>query len=623
MGGTKSKKKTKKEVSPSILSFFSSTKSNIEPKEEKIENTIILENEPDENTWFQQQIKPTFTKDTILHEPELIAKEKQDLIFDNIFSRANLPIKDLTSEFCTEIKENKISNQILFVNKKIYRVNDNLAYFKFFQFHENTRPPFWGTNTFESSVVTPLNPLLQEPLLDYDNDSGVEYIPTNLSGEADVDGPVSSDSEDEDADSVDDEFVVADGYLSDEEADGENINLSEKTSSKKIPVVSRMPICVVPQIKGSNSSARVENLIDQYPELYEEPEELPFKHNENRTNEPNRKEFIDEFKNYQVNAPKWGKLAMSLMHLPFFVVQDYDPVNSVTIEEVESFQKRKKPSSPRSPQNSMEILGPSPMSPMSPMSPISPQSPQSPKSPKEKIIIKAEDLFSYELDLFIEYIHGKEGSKHKIIRDYCTYLAELSKNSEATVNIDNPRRIPSLTQTMAKDIFTDHVIKVGRQFFCDEHMLKLGHKEHLMELIPKKEDGPPVRTVGLRKRKGKAKGNVPIASTKTDLSNSGSNSGENNDTCEVQESINEEEDDGKVSPVDDSSITHEHQVKFDRPQFVEEDMKKDPKMEETMLNEKEDIGDIYNLTDTQLYGTQLSPNEDMEEPHTFMMSQAF
>eukprot|EP00792_Barthelona_sp_PAP020_P004670 TRINITY_DN2274_c0_g2_i1.p1 TRINITY_DN2274_c0_g2~~TRINITY_DN2274_c0_g2_i1.p1 ORF type:complete len:641 (-),score=182.20 TRINITY_DN2274_c0_g2_i1:982-2868(-) len=628
MNDSKSKKVPQ---NPTIISFFNSTSIKPElnpdeetklelnpPKSNKKEERLLTAMSPiieEENTkteqiiegnWFEQQNKETLPEETFFYEPKPLTDSEQMSIVKNIFERKEIKeIKDLLYEFKLKTKKLSKQKQNFLKNKKLYKVNDDLTYFKFLQFYENIRPPFWGTNTINTTYVTPVNPLFQEPHIDYDNDSGVDYIPTNLGGEADVDG-IGSESEKE---MVDGQFIVADDYLSEEEADGENINLSEKTTSKKIPVVSRMPICVVPSIYGNSASERIENLVEQYPELYEEPEELPFKHiQNNRTNEPNRKEFIDEFKNYQVNAPKWGKLAISLIHLPLLLTQGYNPLKAVKPEEF--FQKQTKAQLNRMATASKNVTQNESEKNVKleqniTKEVVSIQDRKEEVSKKEKNVITVEDLLAYEVDLLIEWVHGKEGSKTNMIKGLCSFLENPPRGTKLPPK--KKRRIPVISQSALKNIFNDHVKKIGKEFYCDETILKKGNREELIHLIPekaikRKKILSPKAVADRRKRKLLEMGNVPIMQSQSPSPS--------------------------TSPIDSSSVEsltfssiEPHVLKTE-----EEDFKRVPQLEtdesQSLLLQSQSQN-IYDLSDSQLYDTQTNSENSSQEPQIFMMSQAF
>ncbi|XP_063383146.1 chromatin assembly factor 1 subunit A-like [Cydia fagiglandana] len=111
---------------------------------------------------------------------------------------------------------------------------------KLFSFHENKRPPYWGTWRKKSAFVTARRPFGQEKQLDYDVDSDEDWE-EEQEGES-LDGSVAGDDEEPDDDyEVDNEVFVPHGYLSDEEAtmdeeeDKDNVlSLSPETQKARL-----------------------------------------------------------------------------------------------------------------------------------------------------------------------------------------------------------------------------------------------------------------------------------------------------------------------------------------------------------------------------------------------------
>lgn len=99
---------------------------------------------------------------------------------------------------------------------------------KFFKFHDNVRPEYFGTFTQTSNKVTPKNPFARDDNIDYDADSDEEWEDAN--GE-DLDDSVGEDDQEEIEDYEYDEFLVEDGYLSDGEGwDGDEDSVCKKKS---------------------------------------------------------------------------------------------------------------------------------------------------------------------------------------------------------------------------------------------------------------------------------------------------------------------------------------------------------------------------------------------------------
>ncbi|XP_063368015.1 chromatin assembly factor 1 subunit A-A-like [Cydia amplana] len=111
---------------------------------------------------------------------------------------------------------------------------------KLFSFHENKRPPYWGTWRKWSAFVTARRPFGQEKQLDYDVDSDEDWE-EEQEGES-LDGSVAGDDDEPDDDyEVDNEVFVPHGYLSDEEAtmdeeeDKDNVlSLSPETQKARL-----------------------------------------------------------------------------------------------------------------------------------------------------------------------------------------------------------------------------------------------------------------------------------------------------------------------------------------------------------------------------------------------------
>ncbi|XP_031569059.1 uncharacterized protein LOC116303626 [Actinia tenebrosa] len=88
----------------------------------------------------------------------------------------------------------------------------------FLKFHENNRPPYYGTQRKKSKKISPKDPLKKdEGLLNYEIDSDDEWEEEepgeSLSDDSDGDDDDAEDGEDEDEDG----FMVPHGYLSDDE----------------------------------------------------------------------------------------------------------------------------------------------------------------------------------------------------------------------------------------------------------------------------------------------------------------------------------------------------------------------------------------------------------------------
>ncbi|CAK1580993.1 unnamed protein product [Parnassius mnemosyne] len=109
---------------------------------------------------------------------------------------------------------------------------------KLFSFHENRRPPYWGTWRKKSAFVKPRRPFQQDQkLLDYEVDSDEDWE-EEQEGES-IDGSAAGSEDEQDADEyeVDNEVFVPHGYLSDEEAtvdEDDVLSLSPETQKARL-----------------------------------------------------------------------------------------------------------------------------------------------------------------------------------------------------------------------------------------------------------------------------------------------------------------------------------------------------------------------------------------------------
>ncbi|PZC84056.1 hypothetical protein B5X24_HaOG206402 [Helicoverpa armigera] len=109
---------------------------------------------------------------------------------------------------------------------------------KLLSFHENRRPPYWGTWRKKSASVKPRRPFGQdEKQLDYEVDSDEEWE-EEQEGES-IDGSAAGSDDEQDADEyeVDNEVFVPHGYLSDEEAtmdEDDMLSLSPEAQKQRL-----------------------------------------------------------------------------------------------------------------------------------------------------------------------------------------------------------------------------------------------------------------------------------------------------------------------------------------------------------------------------------------------------
>ncbi|KAF6207192.1 hypothetical protein GE061_018432 [Apolygus lucorum] len=112
---------------------------------------------------------------------------------------------------------------------------------KLLQFHDNRRPPYWGTWRKKSSSVTPRKPFGQDKVFDYEVDSDSEWEDEEEGEDIDKEGE--SDKEQSDDENVGengyllDNTFVPHGYLSDEEAAEEEENLNPEDQKLKLKVL--------------------------------------------------------------------------------------------------------------------------------------------------------------------------------------------------------------------------------------------------------------------------------------------------------------------------------------------------------------------------------------------------
>ncbi|KAL0223676.1 hypothetical protein P9112_003066 [Eukaryota sp. TZLM1-RC] len=197
------------------------TVSNSLPPSEPCQSLSLAERYPNrhfpEGTVFYKAPSQQLTKsqetnlvDFILHTPN----HKNYSHYYHCFVDATCP--DLPHE---PIKTHKRDRHFITLgpDKKV---------FKLFSFHDDfSRPPYFGTISRSSTVITPLKPLSKDPGLDYDIDSAEEW-----EDEQDAEDLVSGDDK-EDEESSDEEdvgFVVDDGYLSKDEGSDEEEGLKSR-----------------------------------------------------------------------------------------------------------------------------------------------------------------------------------------------------------------------------------------------------------------------------------------------------------------------------------------------------------------------------------------------------------
>jgi len=112
-------------------------------------------------------------------------------------------------------KPKKSEDECILIDPQLETALKEGARFKYFNFHTDYRPPFYGTNRKKSQFVNPKNPHAKDPDLDYDYDSGEDWE-EEPEGEKISDDEKLSDEEDMDEED-EDGFFVPHGYLSDDE----------------------------------------------------------------------------------------------------------------------------------------------------------------------------------------------------------------------------------------------------------------------------------------------------------------------------------------------------------------------------------------------------------------------
>ncbi|XP_075979555.1 chromatin assembly factor 1, p180 subunit [Anticarsia gemmatalis] len=109
---------------------------------------------------------------------------------------------------------------------------------KLLSFHENRRPPYWGTWRKKSASIKPRNPFGQDQKqLDYEVDSDEEWEEEQEGESIDGSAAGSDDEQDGDEYEVDNVVFVPHGYLSDEEAtmdEDDVLSLSPETQQARL-----------------------------------------------------------------------------------------------------------------------------------------------------------------------------------------------------------------------------------------------------------------------------------------------------------------------------------------------------------------------------------------------------
>ncbi|VDL76620.1 unnamed protein product, partial [Nippostrongylus brasiliensis] len=144
---------------------------------------------------------------------------KDGMTLAPIQRRAVLHLDDNILEQIPEISQKSYLASISSEPRKLVGPPHNPMRAKLFQFHDNYRPPYYGTWRTRSKAITGRRPFsVEEENIDYEVDSDAEWEeePSDAE-ECKSDEEDDAGGEDSDADSELDEFFVEPGYLSDGE----------------------------------------------------------------------------------------------------------------------------------------------------------------------------------------------------------------------------------------------------------------------------------------------------------------------------------------------------------------------------------------------------------------------
>uniref|UniRef100_A0A7E4V3T1 Chromatin assembly factor 1 subunit A n=1 Tax=Panagrellus redivivus TaxID=6233 RepID=A0A7E4V3T1_PANRE len=174
-------------------------------------------------------------------EPKLLAAPSDHWLFRPLEKKENMEMAQIHSRppLTDEEKEKLLTTRVEKSDylEKLKRPNfkRNPDKVKLFQFHENYRPPYYGTWRKTSTVITGRNPFATlEPSINYEEDSDAEW-----ENDEEGDECVSEDEEEDDgaanSDNEDDGFIVEHGYLSNDEglSEDEKEHLPEETDEER------------------------------------------------------------------------------------------------------------------------------------------------------------------------------------------------------------------------------------------------------------------------------------------------------------------------------------------------------------------------------------------------------
>lgn len=241
----------KQKAASNFASFFVAKKQEVKMSEE--------ENNLEEQTFMPFEVKADMRVAPITRRS---LREKEKLSLDEKCNSGHTEKKDL---YLAEIKEKKTftrksgktwpleaKDDVILLEEEENDDNANVVdqtpvtldknRAKLLQFHENRRPPYWGTWRKQSKTINPRRPFTKDSKwFDYEVDSDEEWEEEepgeSLRGSEDEKDEENPDDDEYD---VDNEFMVPHGYLSDEEAradEEENENMTPETQKFKLKIL--------------------------------------------------------------------------------------------------------------------------------------------------------------------------------------------------------------------------------------------------------------------------------------------------------------------------------------------------------------------------------------------------
>ncbi|VDO30122.1 unnamed protein product [Onchocerca flexuosa] len=193
----------KRRESDRFLSFFDKKEKTERGSEALLTSSVL-------------NVLPFFCKQGVSLAPTFRRKPLSKEVHDNLL----LDVQHIERPYLSTIKPPTVG-----------KIKLNRA--KLFQFHDNWRPPYYGTWRKRSTVITGRKPFAKDSkMLDYEVDSDEEWeIPEG----DDCDQSTASEEDEEDSDhSIDnDGFIVQHGYLSEGEGEDEQDRLEYHEDSNK------------------------------------------------------------------------------------------------------------------------------------------------------------------------------------------------------------------------------------------------------------------------------------------------------------------------------------------------------------------------------------------------------